>query len=95
MGGTFLEKVDPCRLALVSGWVENDLGTVKSVKVVRSGLVMFFCAEGVDVLLHVTRDKTCDLLCFSEQEAFERSDYWGGVEVEQLKWKILCVCDAL
>ena len=41
----FLEKVDPCLLSgpyVGSGWVENKLGTVKPVKVVRSGLVMIF-----------------------------------------------------
>ena len=70
VGETFLEKVDPCLLAnpyVVSGWVENRLGTVKLVKVDQSGLVIIFCISSIQREHHVTRDKICDLLCSPEQ----------------------------
>jgi hypothetical protein len=67
-------------LIVVSGWVENRLGTVKLVKVARSGLVIIFCISSIQREHHVTRDKICDLLCSPEQCAFEKSDYWGDVK---------------
>lgn len=61
VGVTFLEKVDPCLLAVpyvVSGCVEKKLGTS----------------------CHAPRNNTCDFIFSPEQNAFERSDYWGGVK---------------
>ena len=48
VGVTFLEKVDPCLLAdpfVISGWVGKELGTVESVKVTCTGLVIFVCVS--------------------------------------------------
>jgi hypothetical protein len=63
-----------------SGWVETELGAVESVKVTRSGDVIIVCVSAAP--LQTNRDKRCELFCFQEKVAIERSDYWGSGKCE-------------
>ena len=77
---TLLEKVDHCLLAdlnLVSDWVKKELGTVESVKITRSRLVIisFSHPERAGTPRQENGDNTCYLLCSQEQGAIERRDY--------------------
>lgn len=103
VGVRFLEKVDSCLFSdpyVVSGWVEKNLGTLNSVKVSRSGVVLIICVSSTqrEWALRITCLGTRSLSCFALRSRAPLEGVITGValsvEMEQIKMRIPSVSDA-
>ena len=87
-------------LYVVSRWVKGKLGSVKSVKVSKSGIVWIFCASSSQRqwALSSMRLRAQPMLCFALRSRAPLIGVTSGVtlsvEVDQIKKIIPGICDA-